>query len=257
MNKTSTTAQPTLVLLHGWGVNQAVWQSTKAAMVDGINVITLDLPGFGDERQFPQPYQLSQVIEQLADKIPEQSYVYGWSLGGLVAIALAKQYPNKVKQLGLIAASPCFLHQPDWPGMAEPVMQQFAVALSKNLSLTIERFLAIQALGSASAKADIKALKQAILAYPEPEPAAISGALALLSTIDLRPALQQLSMPIVGCFGRLDSLVPIAMLPSLLQLNKTIQLTTLAEASHAPFISHPDAFITWLKASIFTATATD
>ncbi|WNO59811.1 pimeloyl-ACP methyl ester esterase BioH [Rheinheimera sp. MMS21-TC3] len=257
MNKTSTTKQPTLVLLHGWGVNQAVWQSTKAAVADSINVITLDLPGFGGEREFPQPYKLEKVIEQLASKVPEQSYVYGWSLGGLIAMALAGKYPNKVKQLGLIAASPCFLAQANWPGMAEQVMQQFAVALSKNLSLTIERFLAIQALGSDSARADIKALKQAILACPEPEAAAVAGALALLSKTDLRPTLQQLSMPIVGCFGRLDSLVPIAMLPSLQQLNKAIQLTTLAQASHAPFISHPDAFITWLKASIFTAAATD
>ncbi|MGI5310183.1 pimeloyl-ACP methyl ester esterase BioH [Rheinheimera sp. WS51] len=250
MNKTSTSKLPTLVLLHGWGVNQAVWQSTKRALAETVNVITLDLPGFGAERQFPQPYQLEQVIEQLASKIPDQSYVYGWSLGGLIATALADKYPNKVKQLGLIAASPCFLAQANWPGMAEQVMQQFAQALSKNLSLTIERFLAIQALGSDSARADIKTLKQAILAYPEPEAAAVSGALSLLSTTDLRQRLQQLKMPIVGCFGRLDSLVPIAILPVLQQLKPTIQATTIAAASHAPFISHPDLFIRWLKASL-------
>lgn len=253
MNKTSTTVKPTLVLLHGWGVNQAVWQNTTAAIADQINVITLDLPGFGAERQFPQPYTLQQVVEQLAGQIPEQSYVYGWSLGGLIAIALADKYPEKVKQLGLIAASPCFLAQANWPGMAESVLQQFAAALSKNLPLTLERFLAIQALGSSTARADIKALKQAILAYPEPAALAVAGALALLSTTDLRQILGQLEIPVVACFGRLDSLVPIAVVKPLQQLQTTMAVTTLGQASHAPFISHPDAFVTWLKSTVCTA----
>ncbi|CAM3930835.1 pimeloyl-ACP methyl ester esterase BioH [Rheinheimera salexigens] len=250
MNKTSTSQKPTLVLLHGWGVNQAVWQATTTAIAKEVKVITLDLPGFGAERQFPQPYQLAQIVDQLAAKIPEKSYVYGWSLGGLIAIALADRHPEKVKQLGLIAATPCFLAQENWPGMAETVLQQFAVALSKNLPQTIERFLAIQALGSHSARTDIKALKQAILAFAQPEPAAVSGALDLLSSIDLRQAFKQLKMPLVGCFGRLDSLVPVAVTEQLRQLQPQMALTTLAHASHAPFISHPEQFITWLNDSI-------
>ena len=56
----------------------------------------------------------------------------------------------------------------------------------------------------------------------------------------------ELKMPVAGCFGRLDSLVPVAMLVELQTLLPQASLTILAKASHAPFISHPAEFSQWL-----------
>lgn len=247
MTDNSVADKPTLVLLHGWGVNQGVWQSIRQRLPEGISVLTPDLPGFGRAEQFPQPYTLDAVCQQLAAQIPNGSAVCGWSLGGLIAMALAKRYPAKVSKLALVAASPCFLAQAGWPGMAPAVMQHFAQALSNNLQQTIERFLAIQAMGSDSAKADTKALKQAILAYPLPQPQAVAAALDLLTDIDLRTEFTALSIPLAGLYGRLDSLVPVKLVEQLQQLQPRGRFTILPHASHAPFISHPDAFLAWLQ----------
>ena len=247
MTDSESGGKPVLVLLHGWGVNQGVWQQTANALADKYTVITPDLPGFGLAQHFPQPYTLPAVVEQLAAQIPDASLVCGWSLGGLLALALATQYPHKVSRLALVAASPCFLAQPDWPGMSHDVLQQFAKALSVNLTQTIERFLAIQAMGSVSARADSKILKQAILAYPAARPEAVSGALTLLSECDLRQSLAGLRQPLAGIFGRLDSLVPAAVVAHIQQLRPDAQLTLLPHASHAPFISHPAEFLHWLR----------
>lgn len=238
--------KPTLVLLHGWGVNQGVWQQVANRLSPHVNVITLDLPGFGLNQQYPKPYSLSAVTAQLATAIPNGSYVCGWSLGGLLGIALARHYPQQVKQLALVAASPCFMAAADWPGMAESLMQQFAQSLADNLALTIERFLAIQAMGSESARQDIKALKQAVMAYPMAQSEAIAGALALLK-LDLRPEFAALTQPVQGLYGRLDTLVPAALVPQLQQLQPGGQFEIAAKASHAPFISHPEQFIDWLS----------
>lgn len=240
-----TSDKPTVVLLHGWGVNHGVWQGVADALQDSVQLYTPDLPGFGLCRTYPQPYTLNAVVEQLAAEIPAQSVVCGWSLGGVVAIALAARYPDKVKQLGLIASSPCFIAQQNWPGMAMPVLTQFASALSENIALTIERFLAIQALGSSSARHDIKALKQAIMAYPMAEPAAIAGALELLKS-DLRQEFASLQQPIAGYYGRLDSLVPVAVVEPLQLLQPQAEFCIAAHASHAPFVSHLDEFCQWL-----------
>uniref|UniRef100_A0A486XT62 Pimeloyl-[acyl-carrier protein] methyl ester esterase n=1 Tax=Rheinheimera sp. BAL341 TaxID=1708203 RepID=A0A486XT62_9GAMM len=237
--------KPTLVLLHGWGVNQGVWQSVVAQLPTNINIITPDLPGFGDSRHYPQPYELSALVQQLAEQIPAQSVVCGWSLGGLIAIALAHRYPEKVRQLGLVGASPCFVARDNWPGMAPQVLQQFARALSDNLAQTIERFLAIQAMGSSSARNDIKALKQAIMAYPLPESGAIEGALQLLN-LDLRSEFAALRQPVSGFYGRLDSLVPVKVIKHLQQLQPQAHFTVAEHASHAPFISHTSEFMLWL-----------
>ncbi|CAM5225469.1 pimeloyl-ACP methyl ester esterase BioH [Alishewanella longhuensis] len=218
-------AQPSLVLLHGWGLNSGVWQGVTALLPAAYTLITPDLPGFGASRTFPASYSLEQVVAQLATQIPDNSDVCGWSLGGLLAIALAKHYPHKVARLGLCAASPCFLAAQDWPGMQAKVLQQFAAALSDNIAQTIQRFLAIQAMGSEHARADIQHLRQTIAAYPLPEPAAVQGALRLLAEQDLRSWLSTLSQPVRGCFGRLDSLVPVAVVPKLQALLPNAKFT--------------------------------
>lgn len=247
MAEVANTDKPNLVLLHGWGVNQGVWQHLRQTLTDQVNVMTPDLPGFGSSARFPQPYRLEAVVKQLAEQIPDNSLVCGWSLGGLVAVSLAEQYPHKVSRLALLAATPCFLAKDNWPGMAAGVMAQFADSLSRNLELTIERFLAIQAMGSSTARADIRQLKEAILTYPAGQPEALQGGLKLLAEEDLRQCFARLTLPVAGCFGRLDSLVPAAVIPLLQQLQPSGQFTLLNKASHAPFISHPVEFTEWLE----------
>lgn len=247
MTKDTQINKPVLVLLHGWGVNQGVWQAVKTELTDQITVLTPDLPGFGTSTVFPQNYSLSAVTAQLAQQIPDNALLCGWSLGGLLAIALAADYPHKVQRLALIASSPRFLAKPDWPGMSPDVMKKFAEALQHNLPQTVERFLAIQAMGSQSAKTDTKTLKQAIMAYPEADPVALQGGLALLSEQDLSGKFSRLSIPVAGCFGRLDSLVPATVIPLLQQLQPSAEFTLLPKASHAPFVSHLPEFITWLN----------
>ncbi len=131
--------------------------------------------------------------------------------------------------------------------MASAVIQQFASMLTRDLPLTVERFLAIQAMGSATARQDIKALKQAVLALPLPQADVLLAALDILTETDLRPQLAQIRQPVAGCFGKLDSLVPVAMLSQLQQDLPQLQLQILPKASHAPFISHPTEFIEWIQ----------
>ena len=239
--------KPTLVLIHGWGLNRAIWQPVAEALAAEYQGLALDLPGYGLATFFPEPYSLEAITDQLAAQIPAQSFVLGWSLGGLVATQLALRYPAKVRSLALVASSPCFLQQQDWPGMNAQVMQQFAGSLSANLALTVERFLAIQAMGSTTARQDIKQLKQAVLSLPLPQAAVLAAGLEILATTDLRPMLTKLSMPLYGCFGRLDSLVPVAMTTTLQELVPSAQISVLAKASHAPFISHQPEFLLWVK----------
>jgi pimeloyl-[acyl-carrier protein] methyl ester esterase len=238
--------KPVLVLLHGWGLNHAVWQQLVPQLTEHFSVLTPDLPGFGLAEVLPEPYTLSAVAAIVAEQIPAGSLVLGWSLGGLVATQIALDYPQKVRTLALVASSPCFVADDAWPGMAPLVLRQFAAALAKDVALTIERFLAIQALGSDTARQEIKLLKQALLSLPLPQPAALAGGLTMLAEQDLRPRLSELTMPVAGCFGRLDSLVPVAMLEQLQQLLPQATLTLLPKASHAPFISHPAEFSQWL-----------
>lgn len=247
MNQLPANRKPTLVLLHGWGVNHAVWTTLRELLPADQPVLALDLPGYGLARQAPTPYSLAAVAAQVAAQIPADSVLLGWSLGGLVASQIALTQPAKVRALALLASSPCFMAQGDWPGMSAPVLQQFAQSLSADLALTVERFLAIQSMGSSTARQDTRVLKQAVLALPLPDETVLAAGLELLQQCDLRGELASLQMPVTYCFGRLDSLVPVRIAELLPAFVPTVQIHVFSKASHAPFISHSDEFAMWLQ----------
>ncbi len=251
LNKQQTDAPSSvrlpLVLLHGWGVNHAIWQPLLARLPADMPVLCLDLPGFGLAQHYPEPYELTAVVEQLAAQITTPVVLAGWSLGGLVGVALAQRYPERIKGLALIASSPWFMAQSDWPGMQLSVLQQFSSALQGDWRVTVDRFLAIQAMGSPAAKQDIKQIRQLVLALPDPALTALVGGLTLLAEHDLRTAWQQLPMPVAAALGRLDALVPIAITPLLQQLRPDAAIQVFDKSSHAPFISQPDDFALWLQ----------
>jgi len=239
-----------LVLLHGWGLNSAVWQLLMDDLAPHFDVICIDLPGFGFNHQVvPQPYSLDAVVEQIAPLCPPNSIVLGWSLGGMVATKLAVNYPDKVAQLCLVASSPCFVEQTacaeqaDWPGVKAQVLAGFSTALQDNAKRTIERFMAIQTMGSPSAKQDVKWIKQAVFSQPDADMLALVGGLAILNDEDLRAPLQQLKIPVRGIYGANDTLVPAKGVQQLGLQMADFACAIINKASHAPFISHREAFV--------------
>ncbi|WP_075594301.1 pimeloyl-ACP methyl ester esterase BioH [Pseudoalteromonas sp. PAB 2.2] len=241
--------QNEMVLLHGWGMNQGVWQVIMPELTffhDGA-VRCLDLPGFGNAQSIPTPYTLHAAAEQLSSELNEGSILVGWSLGGLFALYIAAHWPDKVAKVLLVASTPFFAQHDDWPGIKPDVLNAFKDQLVSHREKTIERFLAIQAMGSESARDDIKQLKLLLNQYPAPKEQALSAGLDILQHDDLRAMFAQLTVPIVGIFGRLDALVPYRALKKMQALQPNFDYEVIDKASHAPFISHKAAFITALK----------
>ena len=241
--------QNEMVLLHGWGMNQGVWQVIMPELTffhDGA-VRCLDLPGFGNAQSIPTPYTLHAAAELLSSELNEGSILVGWSLGGLFALYIAAHWPDKVAKVVLVASTPFFAQHDDWPGIKPDVLNAFKDQLVSHREKTIERFLAIQAMGSESARDDIKQLKLLLNQYPAPKEQALSAGLDILQHDDLRAMFAQLTVPIVGIFGRLDALVPYRALKKMQALQPNFDYEVIDKASHAPFISHKAAFITALK----------
>ncbi|MCJ2365749.1 pimeloyl-ACP methyl ester esterase BioH [Aeromonas dhakensis] len=235
---------PDLVLLHGWGMNGAVWHGIVPALAARYRVHLVDLPGFGNSPLAGEAeYSLPWLAEQVAAILPEQCHLLGWSLGGLVASQLALNHPERLYSLITVASSPCFMAQGEWPGIAPKVLTGFNQMLAGDFKQTIERFLAIQAMGSEHARDDIRQLRHWLAERPAPQLAALEAGLGLLADVDLRDELVQLNLPWLRVYGRLDSLVPKASIPLLDERYPASRSVVLEKASHAPFISHPQQFI--------------
>ncbi|MFG7351846.1 pimeloyl-ACP methyl ester esterase BioH [Shewanella oncorhynchi] len=232
---------PDLVMLHGWGVNSAVFTPLHESLSQ-YRVHYVDLPGFGHSQMVEGG--LSTWVDTLVAALPEHAIWAGWSLGGLVATQAALSYPQKIKGLITIASSPCFMAREDeaWPGIPPQVLHQFREQLGQNLPKTIERFLAIQAMGSETAKEDIKQLRDLVLARPLPNTRALTQGLNMLTDVDLRLQLIELQQPWLRIWGRLDGLVP-KRVPPKMPITAQSEDVMLAKASHAPFISHQQEFL--------------
>ena len=236
-----------LVLLHGWGLNAEVWSCIQARLaphfrLHGRSAGVRPQPGFG-------ALSLEQMTEIVLAAAPSQARWLGWSLGGLVASRAALMQPQRVKGLITVASSPCFAARDEWPGIRPDVLSGFQHQLSTDFQRTVERFLALQTLGTESARQDARQLKAVVLNQPTPSVEVLNGGLEILRTADLRAPLARWSSRCCGFtaiwMGWCRARSPSCSTP---RPNSTSQLV--AKAAHAPFISHPDEFVTMIEAFI-------
>ncbi len=241
--------QNEMVLLHGWGMNQGGWQVIligREFSCEGT-IRCLDLPGFGEAQSVPNTYNLHEAAKMLSEQLHNDSILVGWSLGGLFSLYIAAHWPEKVSKVILVASSPFFAQADNWAGIKPEVLDAFKEQLITQTDKTIERFLAIQAMGSESARDDIKALKRLLKQYPAPQERALSAGLDILQQEDLRQLFSKITLPIRGIFGRLDALVPYRAIKDMQALQPNFEYEVIDKASHAPFISHKTEFISALK----------
>lgn len=230
---------PDLVLVHGWGLSGAVWQGLVPLLAPHFRLHLVDLPGFGHSRQHGA-LSLDQQARACAAVVPAGAIWLGWSLGGLVAVTAALAGHGQLRGVVWVATSPCFVSKEGWPGTDGALLERFRHELAANYRATLERFVAIQVMGSRTARAELKWLREQLNARPEPAPEALDNGLALLANSDLRQAIQSLKQPLLRYYGEHDSLVP--------QASRHLGpwpaggQRLFAGAAHAPFISDPEAF---------------
>lgn len=238
-----------VVLVHGWGMSAAVWDGVAAALVRDYRVLRVDLPGHGRSRDVPLT-GLSDLVDGLRACIPERASWVGWSLGGTVAMAYALRYPQAVEKIIAVGATPRFVRAADWPHAMDPdVLAEFAASLERDYRATLTRFLALQFRGVRGAQAALRALRARLFETP-PAPAALRAGLALLRETDLRAELDRLQAPLRLIHGRLDALVPAAVVPAVVGGRPQVEAVVMPGAGHAPFLSHEAAFLTHLQAML-------
>ena len=97
-----------LLILHGWGSNSARWQRVKELIEkEGIEVLILDLPGFGITPSPEKPWGRKDYINWIFQKIKEKNWdefnLLGHSFGGGIAVKMAANSSERINKLILCA----------------------------------------------------------------------------------------------------------------------------------------------------------
>src|ERR1700722_339118 len=120
-----------IVFLHGWCLNRKMWVYAEEALMSEFQVVTPDLPGFGQSDHLAGPYTLDRYGNEVKTLLEEAkldgAILVGFAFGAAVAIQCATTFPDNVK--GVVAvAVPGASHSPylrmpkamrrDWPDFA-------------------------------------------------------------------------------------------------------------------------------------------
>lgn len=235
-----------LVLLHGWAMHGGVLQPLVDALRAHCTMHVVDLPGHGYSRDCGLPLEPRACAAAIAAVTPPAIWL-GWSLGGLIALTAALDMPQQVRGLAMLCATPKFVRAADWPhGGDAALVHQLASDLETDYHATIERFLALEAMGSADPRAELRQLRALVFARGEPDLRVLQEGIRILEDSDRRAALPDLTVPSTWITGHRDRLVPPqAMAWSASQCGGDYH--EIAQAGHAPFFGHVEALVQALQ----------
>ncbi|WOT06920.1 2-succinyl-6-hydroxy-2,4-cyclohexadiene-1-carboxylate synthase [Shewanella sp. DAU334] len=134
---------PAIVLLHGFLGSKEDWSRVTEVLAEHYYCICIDLPGHGSSHQHtlttPGFSDCVALIQQTLSSLTVQQYhLVGYSLGGRIALHLARQSPEQVQSLILESCHPGLTSYAD-KAARKANDAQWAAKLA---SLTILDFLA-------------------------------------------------------------------------------------------------------------------
>jgi pimeloyl-[acyl-carrier protein] methyl ester esterase len=227
-----------IVLIHGWGMNSAVWSSLIAPLAASYRLHLIDMPGHGHSSYGTDCDGLEQWLDAVVAVAPETAVWIGWSLGSMLAQRVAVRFPERVEGLVCVAGTPRFSQNGDWPhAMAQDTLLGFTADLKQDHPKTLDRFLLLQAHGDSEVRKLLRPLREGLASRPEPDERALEVGLDLLLNVDLRSELNEIRCPSMWLFGRRDRLVPVAVADEIKTLLPQAQIEIFQHAAHLPMLS--------------------
>ena len=234
-------AKKTIVLIHGWGSGEDCWGELLGALQQEFSVISVALPGYDSNKNVALNYEL--FFDALIKKIPKNTLLMGWSLGGLLAIELANRYPNYFAGVITLATNPCFIRNNEWPGMAQDTFSNFVGLVEKHPSNALLYFASLEAYGDAQEKKLLKELKSSVKQNSLATKKVLIEGLVWLKNIDARKSLAGLTIPSLHFFATGDALVPISVAEKIKPLNENADVFIVPNSGHRFFYFNSESLL--------------
>lgn len=259
---------PPLLLLHGFGAAIEHWRHNIPELSQVTWVYALDLLGFGGSRKANVPYSAYLWSQQVYDFwrlfIGQPVVLVGNSIGSLVCLTTAYQFPEMVAGLVMLSLPDVSLRQAALPAVVQTGVMRLENALAAPPLLqllfhflrrpgVIQRWAAI---AYSNPQAVTPELVQIISRPPQDEGAAQAFCRlceAVRQTGFAPPATQilpLLQIPMLLIWGQDDRMVPPSLAKGFAGLNHRIELQEWPQAGHCPQDECPERFnlalLTWL-----------
>ena len=229
-----------LLLIHGFPLCGAAWSRQVAAFKNQFRVLVPDLRGFGASPATEGPVAMSRYAEDLQALIQhlalEPVLLAGHSMGGYVALAFAKAYPQALRGLVLVGSKAAA----DTPEAAAARLALAERVRVEGASVAVAA-MAPKMLAAGNGDAAMAAAVRAFMAPSQPQ-GVISALLGMADRPAATPWLDQIRVPTLVIAGVDDALIPPAEAESLAAAIPGAQLALIPEAGHLVAFEQPEAF---------------
>lgn len=230
-----------LVLIHGYPLDHSIWNETISQLENDFDLILPDVRGFGESSTVDAPYTLSDIANDLAALLDslgvERTTLAGHSMGGYIALAFAKAFPERVTGLALVSSQTAS----DTPERKEGRYKTAADVSQKGVQIVADG-MTDKLTPNQSVRDVIRPLiaKQSV--------AGVTGALkAMAEREDLTSFLASFGQSLVLIHGDADELIPVERAREIKSLVPSAHLVELRGGGHMPMMEMPVETATALK----------
>ncbi|QXI17412.1 alpha/beta fold hydrolase [Pseudomonas hamedanensis] len=222
-----------LILLPGWGLGVSPMEPLAAALRGLDEHLQVDIEPLPEL----DSSDLQDWLDELDERIPQDVWLGGWSLGGMLASGLAARRGERCCGVVTLASNPSFVAHEQWPNaMSGATFEAFLAGCSADPRLTLKRFALLCTQGAE----DPRGLSRLLLGgAPNTTANVLLAGLELLAQLDTRAALQGFRGPQFHLFAGLDALVPAEAAAALFALLPDIEIGLIEQASHAFLLEDP------------------
>ena len=233
-----------LTLLHGYPLDHTIWLEVAGKLKNEARVITPDLRGQGGSPAPSGVYSMQMLAEdvlRLMDKLGvEATIIGGHSMGGYVALAMAKHHPDRLLGLTLIASHA----YADSPEKRQTRLESIEQIRSRGL----EPILAAMP-GKLSKQPEI--IEKCRNITSKASPVGVMGTLAgLAQREDYMEVFTHLKIPAMLIAGLDDQINPISINREMAAKMDKPRLVEIADAGHMPMMEQSSQVADALKSFI-------
>lgn len=196
---------PWLVFSNSLATNLTMWDDQAAALADKFQILRYDQRGHGSTDAPAGKYSFDLLVADvigLFDALEiERAHFVGLSMGGMTAVALAEQHPERLDRVVPCDCGPASTPQSaqQWEERIAIVREQGMVAL---VEPTIGRWFPPEFVNAGANKAALDKVREMIRTTPVN---GFVGCASALSNYDLKPGLSKITTPTQFICGGKDA----------------------------------------------------
>jgi 3-oxoadipate enol-lactonase len=233
---TGPVGAPVLVLSNSLGTDHRMWEPQVAALSERFRVVRYDVRGHGSATSPPGPYTIADLGRDLLAMLDELgvelAHLAGLSLGGMIAMWVAANAPERVDRVALLATS-ARLGPPElWARRAETVLGEGMDAVCE--AVTARWFTPAYA----AAHGDVVDRMRTM--FRASDPAGYAGCCRAIETMDLTADLPRIRARTLVVVGTDDPATPPSHAEAIVAAVPGAHLVLVPDAAHLVNIEQAD-----------------